>query len=286
MRERGSLVRQTGSSGTPDFGVVSSPLRLEIDGEPVRAEVAWSTASAFGHFTAMQVRGGRTRGLALHLRRLEAANREAFGVGLDSGRVRALIRHALGETEDASVRVYVFETDAEPAIMVTVKEPGRVRSPQRLQSVRYQRPDAHLKHLATGQGFYSRLARQNGFDDALLTGGDGTVAETANANIGFLDDSGVVWPDAPLLHGITMQLLEATLPKLGVSSRRAAVRLRDIPSVEGAFLTNARGVAAVSLIDDISLPVRAESMKSLADAYASVPWDSFDRDPLEAPPPQ
>jgi hypothetical protein len=44
------------------------------------AEAVWSTASAYGHFTAMQVRGRRTRGLALHLRRLEAATKELFEV--------------------------------------------------------------------------------------------------------------------------------------------------------------------------------------------------------------
>lgn len=273
--ERRTAHRPGGSGRHSEIDVLSSQMYLEIDGGPVRAEVAFSTASSYGHFTAMQVRGGRTRGLALHMRRLEAANREAFGVGLDSERVRALIRHALGETKDASVRVYFFETDREPAMMVTVRAPGGVESPQRLQSVRYQRPDAHLKHLATGQGFYSRLARRNGFDDALLTGGDGLVAETANANIGFFDESGVVWPDAPQLHGITMQLLERKLPELGVSSRRVPVRLQDIPSFEGAFLSNARGVAAVNLIDDIRFPVRAERMKMLSDAHASVPWDAL-----------
>ncbi len=248
--------------------------RLEIDGRPVSAEVAWWTAS-FGHFTAMQVRGGRTRGLDLHLRRLEVANRELFDAGLDGEHVRALIRHALGDTTDASVRVYVFETEAESAIMVTVREPGGVRSPQRLLSVRYLRPDAHLKHLATGQGYYSRVARRSGFDDALLTGADGLVSETATANIGFFEEGGVVWPDAPLLEGITMQLLERKLPELGVSSRRATVRLGDIGSFEGAFLSYARGVAAVGGVDDTDLPISAECMQSLVDAYDSVPWDTI-----------
>ena len=78
--------------------------------------------------------------------------------------------------------------------------------------MRYQRPDAHIKHLATGQAFYSRLARRNGFDDALLTAADGIVSESSIANIGFFDGSGVVWPDAPILHGITMQLLESSYP--------------------------------------------------------------------------
>ncbi len=247
--------------------------RLEIDGRQVSAEVAWSTASAFGHFTAMQVRGGRTRGLALHLARLEAANRELFDAALEGERVRDLIRHALGDTGDASVRVYCLESESQPAIMVTVKPPGDVRSPQRLRSVTYQRPQAHLKHLATGQGYYSRLARREGFDDALLTAADGTVSEGATANVGFVDGAGVVWPDAPLLHGITMQLLEGCLPVHGTSSRRGPIRLGDIPSFAGAFLSSARGIAVVAAVDDVELPEPAAWMQTLADAYAAVPWD-------------
>ena len=248
-------------------------MTIEIDGRRVDAEALWSTASGFGHFTAMQVRGRRTRGLALHLRRLEAANRELFDAGLDHERVRELVRHALREVEDASVRVYVFEAGEQPATMVTVREPGGVNSPQRLQSVLYQRPDAHLKHLATGQGYYSRLARGNGFDDALLTGEDGVVSESAIANVGFLDEAGVVWPDAPHLSGITMQLLERALPAAGVPSRRAPVRLRDLGSFEGAFLANARGVAAVSQVDDARLGMPTERLRAVVDAYESVPWD-------------
>jgi branched-subunit amino acid aminotransferase/4-amino-4-deoxychorismate lyase len=250
-------------------------VRVEIDGQVVSAESLWSTASSFGHFTAMQVRGRRTRGLALHLDRLEAANRELFDTGLDAERIRTLVRQALREVGDASVRVYVFESDPEPAIMVTVREPGGISTPQRLQSVHYQRPDAHIKHLATGQAFYSRLAHRHGFDDALLTSADGLVSETAIANVGFFDATGVVWPKAPLLRGITMQLLERELPELGVPSRASPVRLQNLTSFDGAFLTNARGIAAVSDIDGAQLPIPAERLKALADAYESVSWDEI-----------
>jgi branched-subunit amino acid aminotransferase/4-amino-4-deoxychorismate lyase len=112
---------------------MSRPVHIEIDGHLATAEELWSTASAFGHFTAMQVRGGLARGLArglaLHLRRLKAANRELFEAGLDGESVRALILHALRDVEDASVRVYVFESGEEPTIIVTVKEPGGVSTP-------------------------------------------------------------------------------------------------------------------------------------------------------------
>jgi branched-subunit amino acid aminotransferase/4-amino-4-deoxychorismate lyase len=249
--------------------------RVEVDGREVDAATLWRVASSFGHFTAMQVRGRRTRGLELHLRRLEAANRELFDTGFDQERLLGLLRHALRDVEDASLRVYVFEAEAAPATMVTVRPPGEVTSPQRLVSVRYQRPDAHLKHLATGQAYYGRLAHRNGFDDALLASDGGLVSETAIANIGFFDAEGVVWPDAPQLHGITMQLLERDLPDRGVRSRRAPVRLDDVASFEGAFLSNARGVSAVSQVDDIRLPLPSGRIAAVADAYAAVPWDAI-----------
>jgi branched-subunit amino acid aminotransferase/4-amino-4-deoxychorismate lyase len=253
---------------------------IEIDGVAPTPDRLWATVSAYGHFTAMQVRNGKARGLALHLRRLEAANREAFGVGLDGERVRALVRHALGGTRDASVRVYFFETPGfetpgEPATMVTVRAPAVMATPQRLQAARYQRPDAHIKHVATDQGHYRRRAHRDGFDDALLVGPDGAVAESTLANIGFFDGATVLWPDAPMLHGITMQLLERELAGRGVPSRRSTVRLRDVASLDGAFLCSARGIAAVTAVDHTSLPVESQGMRTLAEAYASAPWDDI-----------
>ena len=254
---------------------MDNTVRIEIDGRGVNAETLWSVASGFGHFTAMQVRGSRTRGLALHLDRLERANRELFDTGLDPDRVRHLLRHALGETQDASLRVYVFEAGEGAATVVTVRPPGDAWASQRLRSVRYQRPDPHLKHLATGQAFYTRLARRNGFDDALLTADDGLVAETATANICFFDGERFVWPDAPQLHGITMQLLERRLAELGIASARAPVSVDDVASFAGAFATNARGIGAVSAIDDRPLATDGEQLDVLAGAYASVPWDEL-----------
>lgn len=250
-------------------------MRVEINGEHVSAEALWATTSELGHFTAMQIRGGKARGLTLHLDRLEAANREPFGAGLDRDRVRQFMRHALGDAEEASLRVYVFESANDPAVMVTVRPPAEVSTPQRLRSVGYQRPLPHVKHLATGQVFYTRLARGDGFDDALLTSPGGVLSETATANICFADDVGVVWPDAPQLEGITMQLLQRVLPDLGMPCRREPIRLKDLPCFAGAFVTNARGVAAVTRIDEIDLPCDAARLAVLREAYDSVPWDSL-----------
>jgi branched-subunit amino acid aminotransferase/4-amino-4-deoxychorismate lyase len=249
--------------------------RIEIDGVPPSPDQLWATVSAYGHFTAMQVRNGKARGVALHLRRLQAANREAFGVGLDGEHVRALVRQALGDTRDASVRVYVFGAPGQPATMVTVKGPAEMATPQRLGSAHYQRPDAHIKHVTTDQGHYRHLAQRNGFDDALLVGPGGVVSESTLANIGFFEGAAVVWPDAPMLHGITMQLLERELARRGVPWRRSPVRLRDIASLDGAFLCSARGIAAVTAVDELCLPVEPPGLHMLVEAYASVAWDSI-----------
>src|SRR5438067_6942601 len=248
-------------------------MRIEIDGHVPRAEALWSTASAFGHFTAVQVRRGRTRGLELHLRRLDTATQELFGSNLEGERIRALVRHALGDVADASVRVYVFESQDEPAVMVTVKEPAEIAAPQRLRSVAYERPTAHLKHLATEQGYYSRVARLAGFDDALLTTTEGRISESATANVAFLDDEGVVWPERRFLHGITMQLLERALTDGAVASRRAPLDLADVPQLRGALVSNARGVAPVSAIDAHPLETDATRIRVVTDVYAALPWD-------------
>jgi branched-subunit amino acid aminotransferase/4-amino-4-deoxychorismate lyase len=64
---------------------------MEIDGVAATVERLSAAALAgYGHFTAMQVRGDRVRGLDLHLTRLDAANRELFGAGLGPATVRAV----------------------------------------------------------------------------------------------------------------------------------------------------------------------------------------------------
>jgi branched-subunit amino acid aminotransferase/4-amino-4-deoxychorismate lyase len=252
---------------------------IEIDGRSATVERLSAAAPAgYGHFTAMQVRNGRVRGLRLHLARLDAANREMFGAGLDADAVLGYLRHALGaQTHDASVRVYVYETPGGPAVMVTVRPPGTM-APEvwRLQTVPYQRSLAHIKHIGDfGQGYFGRLAQRNGFDEALLTGPDGIVCEGSITNIGFSDGTGVLWPAAPALAGITMQILERALAERGVPSRHAPVRVSDLGSFAGAFVTNSHGIAPVGQVDELTLPVDSALMPALTQAYESAGWDQI-----------
>jgi branched-subunit amino acid aminotransferase/4-amino-4-deoxychorismate lyase len=252
---------------------------VEIDGHRATVEQLSAAAPAgYGHFTAMQVRNGRVRGLDLHLAGLDAANRELFGAGLGTAAVLGYIRHALsGQASDASVRVYVYEAPGGPAVMVTVRPPGTMAPDLwRLQTVPYQRSLAHIKHIGDfGQGYYGRLARSNGFDEALLTGPDGIVCEGSITNIGFSDGTGVLWPDAPALAGITMQIVARGLAERGVPSRRAPVRVSGLSSFAGAFVTNSHGIAPVGQVDGRTLPVDDALMSAVTQAYESAGWDQI-----------
>ncbi len=233
----------------------------------------------YGHFTAMQVCGGATRGLQLHFERLDAANRELFGEPLAANVVRERLRQSLGGRADASVRFSIHRPAATPVaaplIVVTVDDPVAMPAgPLRLKSAVYQRPLAHLKHLASaGQGHRRREALDAGFDEALLTSRNGELSEGAITNVAFLDGTTVVWPDAPALPGITMQLVVPALAERGFPSVRRVVRLGDIGSFDGAFVTNSWGVATVAGIDDVEIPVDGPFGRTLAAAYESVPWD-------------
>jgi branched-subunit amino acid aminotransferase/4-amino-4-deoxychorismate lyase len=247
--------------------------RVEIDGEPATSDrLAPAALVNYGHYSTMQIRGRAVRGLALHLARLDAATRELFDVDLDPERVRRALRHCLGDDyPDATGRITVYDAgDGRLAVMVAVREPAEAPIwPVRLRTVRYLRPMAHLKHVGSfAQIYYGTRAERDGYDDALLIDAYGRIAETTIANIAFVDGDDVIWPSAPALAGITMQLLE---PRL--ESRRRPVHLTELTVFDAAFITNSRGVTAVGRIDDIAIPVDDQLTRRVVEAYEAVPWD-------------
>ena len=253
--------------------------RVEIDGvTPAPDQLQARMLHGYGHFTAMQVRGGRVRGLDLHLARLTQANAELFGAGLDADLVIAWIRHALGPAADASVRVYLQrpEPAQPPSVMVTVRPPGEMPASMTLQAVPYQRSVAHIKHLDDfGQHYYGEVARRNGRDEALLTGPDGLISEGSITNLGCFDGAAVVWPAAAMLRGITMQVLERELGRQGVPVRYSPLRVADLPGFRSVFLTNSRGIAVAVSVDGAPLPADEQFARQLAGIYQDAPWDEL-----------
>jgi branched-subunit amino acid aminotransferase/4-amino-4-deoxychorismate lyase len=247
--------------------------RTEIDGRPPSvADLLIPALVNYGHITVMQVRGRAVRGLDLHLARLDSANRELHGIGLDGDRVRDRIRHALDDVADATVRVTVFRRDTDHvSVMVTVRPPAEAPAvPQALRSVVYQRPVPHIKHTGSfGQIYYGLRAEREGYDDVLLIDRDGVVSEADIANVLCHDGDTFVWPGAPALPGITMLLLD----RAGLGAQRRTIRRADLPSCAAVFLTNSSGVAPVGRVDDQDIPGNPEITKRLTGLYASIPWE-------------
>jgi branched-subunit amino acid aminotransferase/4-amino-4-deoxychorismate lyase len=187
-----------------------------------------------GHFTAMQVRGGRTRGLDLHLSRLEAAHHEVYGRALGRQEVRARIRHALGGRPDASVCVYGYWA----GLTVTVREPQDMpRRPHSMNTVQFQRPLARLKHVGSwGQGRFREAALAAGFDEGLLVDEAGEISDDTITNVGFWPDGMLIWPEAPKLAGITMLLLRRQLAAVGIGQAEQPVRVQELVGYDGMIL--------------------------------------------------
>jgi branched-subunit amino acid aminotransferase/4-amino-4-deoxychorismate lyase len=70
-----------------------------------------------------------------------------------------------------------------------------------------------------------------------------------------------------------MQLLEPRLGGAGLPTLRKPVRLADLPSFAGAFVTNSRGIAPVGRIDGTILPIAPALMKTVTEIYESIAWD-------------
>jgi len=266
---------------------VSGPVaeRSELNGTPVSIEdLRVPALSNYGHFTSMQVRDGGVRGLDLHLARLDAATRELFGHPLDMDAVLMHLRHIVdGERAPLSLRINVFsrrlhrDRMAEPAapdVLITIG-PGREAEtePLRLKSFRHQRTLPHIKHVGTFELFHHRrLAQLDGYDDALFVDASGLVSEGSIWNIGFFDGTHIVWPDAPMLTGISMQLLERGLRARGVATITRRIALDEVGAFRAAFFTNSGCTArAVASIDSVAFAHDLELIALLDACYASNP---------------
>jgi 4-amino-4-deoxychorismate lyase len=259
-------------------------LNIEINGQLAGVEDVHRVATwNYGHFTSMQVREGAVRGLDLHLRRLEGASHALFGEGVESDgdKIRELIRHALGEQRAASVRVTVVPRVGAPLstdVMVSVSDPvaDAPRPGLRVRTTTYERELPHLKHVATMGLTYQWLqAREAGFDDVLFVGRDGGLREGSVWNIALWDGEQVVWPEADVLPGITMQLLQAALTGIGVPWSTRRLTSDDLPMLRAAAATNSHCPSQpLASIDKVAFPGDGGALAdALNSAWAEVPWD-------------
>ena len=168
-----------------------------------------------------------------------------------------------------------LDTAVPPDVLVTVAPATSAPiTPLRLKSFRYARDLAAIKHVGAFPLFhYRRLAQQAGFDDALFVDDAGRVSEGSIWNIGFADAHGIVWPDAPRLTGVSMQLLQEGMARLGVAGSLRPIHLHDIAAYRSAFFSNASvPLRPIVSIDAVEFAVDEALLENLRQCYESNPW--------------
>lgn len=252
-------------------------IHVEVDGRVPSLDVLADVGSrSYGHFTAMQVRAGRTRGLDLHLARLAAQHRDLFDREPDSGWVRSCLAAAVRRFPDASVKL-TLTGDPDGAEHVTVLLRDPVEAPtaaQRLLSVVFERQVPAVKHLGTFvQGYQARSAERQGYDDALFVTADGLMLETTVWNVGLVLDGEVVFPAGSLLPGISMQLLQRHGPAAGLPVQSRAVALAEVADAEAVFVSNSWGITPVSQVDDLQVGTDAAVAARVVRVYTDIPLE-------------
>jgi branched-subunit amino acid aminotransferase/4-amino-4-deoxychorismate lyase len=266
-------------------------LNVELNGRPPDLAGLHRIATLnYGHFTSLQVRDHRVRGLALHLSRLADSAEELFGhrIGVaEEHRLRGLIRHAVRDVRDASVRVTLVpgadgpsrDVPAPPDVLVSVSDPAPEEPgpPLRVQTVRYERELPEHKHVATmGLHYRLREARLAGFDDALFVGGDGRVREGTTWNVAFWDGARVVWPDAPVLRGVTMVLLQIAMSMNGTPWTVRPVDAEELSDFAAAAAVNSRSPAQpIAGFDELPLKDDGRLGEALRAAWDTVPSEEL-----------
>ena len=264
---------------------------LWVDGRPADLALLPTLQTNYGHLSTMQVRGGAVQGFERHVSRLQSANLALFGRALPAARIRSELAAALqaAAIDDATLRVSVGAPDvaavergdAVEVVLLVALSPPRTAptTPQRLQSCRYVRPLAHLKHLATLPLLHARrVARAAGFDDALLVDEADQVTEGALLNIGFVDaDGGIVWPEGDALRGVTEGLLRAGLDAAGCAQRVAPIPRSACPAFRSAFACNSSGLWPLASVDGRAFAGDPAVPDVLQAILAAVPWDPLGR---------
>ena len=240
--------------------------------------------AGYAHFTAMQVRGGKGRGLDLHLERLRVASLELFGRALPDDRVRSYLRAAVeAGPADLSLLATVYSpageftaagADVEPEVLIrTGPAASGPKGPLALMTVEYERVLPRVKHVGeVAKTYFLRQAADQGFDDAAFVDRRERLSEGSIWNLAFWDGTAVVWPAAEVLVGTTMGIVRRQLARLGVPQRSQEVTLDDLSRMAGAVVMNSwtPGVP-VHRIGSVLLPEASPFVDVLHRAYQAEP---------------
>jgi branched-chain amino acid aminotransferase len=229
-----------------------------LDGEILPAEQATIAVTdegllrGDGVFEVMRLYGGRPYGLRAHLERMQrsATNlRLPFDAALVESDVRALLEAE--DWSDAALRVLVTRGGRRIALVERLPE---LPPSYALGCVTYAptRVLDNIKSLSYAANMLcSRLARERGFDEALLVTPHGRVLEGPTSALFWVRDGQLFTPPLAdhVLDSITRRAVLAC-----TDAREAPTTLDDLSRADEAFLASTiKEVMPVRAIEDISL---------------------------------
>lgn len=262
-----------------------SDYQTRINGNPATlAELDPLAFAGFAHFTALQVRDRKIKGLDLHLQRLREASLKFFGRALPDEQVQSYIKKAVDEgAKDLSLTVTIFSRhgeftgksmDVEPSVLVRPAAPSNgPAGPLRLSAVQHERPMATTKHVGeVGKTFYLHQAIREGFDDAAFVDSNGCLSEATIWNLVFWGGESVIWPKADMLKGTMMGIVQRQLERLAIPQRSEPVTLKGLEGLSGAAVMNSwtPGIS-VTAIDSNVIAENKSFIQMLHAAYEAEP---------------
>jgi branched-chain amino acid aminotransferase len=234
-----------------------------VDGRVMPAEEATIPATdegllrGDGAFEVIRVYDGRPFALADHLDRLERSSAnlrlaETFRAELEA-EIPELLAERGGAEFDGLLRVVL--TRGGRRLLLTEPLPP---TPERIRLgvVEYAptRVLDGIKSLSYGANMLcGRLARERGFDEALLVTPHGRVLEAPTSTLFWVDDQGAVLTP-PLSEHILASITRARVMDL-VSVEERPCTMDDLQAAAEAFLASTtREVQSVAAIEEIELP--------------------------------
>ena len=227
-----------------------------------------------GAFEVIRVYDGRPFAFAAHMARLErSAGNLRLPIDLEAVRAdahRLLARAGVGPDHDL---LRIVLTRGGRRLMLTeplAPSPERLR----LKSVTYAptRILDGVKSLSYAANMLaSRLAREDGFDDALLVTPHGRVLEAPTSSIFWIQDENVLTP--PLADHILASITRAVVIEVA-QAREQACTLEDLAAASEVFIASTtREVQPVAAVDEQSFaqdsPVTAHIAAGVSAAIQS-----------------
>lgn len=258
-----------------------------LNGQSIPSSEMTNLAFAgFAHFTALQVRNRKIKGLDLHLDRLRQASMVLYGRTLPDALVRSYIRSAVESgpvDQSLTVTIYspkgeftVDSMDIDPAVLIRTSSPANgPKGPLRLAVINHERPLAEIKHVGEiGKTYYLHQAVRQGFDDAVFINKSGHLSEGSIWNLAFWDGKTVIWPKAHMLKGTMMAMVQRQLTQLNIPQRSEPITLERLPELRGAAVMN-------SWTPSISVAGIAENNFTNSEQLISLLHRAYETEPAE-----